>query len=253
MDGPLADAARQWDDSAPWIVVAATFPGDAEDLLDALHASTIERRVRREAGSWPAPILAGEEPPRRRPESLTITSRSADPPKDVVVELRAGGSIVAAVQVGSERSRPADGAQVCAIGEGAVAWITAVLLRLTAACAQEVGMDTMTVRADIVDLRPVSADVPLELWSHSQGILQPAGTWRGDDIGEVRLDVRTAECLTPELFLRARAILLGLLDRFGVKDSRHIDEHGVVRRNAFVGHADRIRTWLEALGASSAP
>ncbi|MET7337715.1 hypothetical protein [Nonomuraea sp. NPDC005650] len=113
-------------------------------------------------------------------------------------ELHADGAALGALQVGALRDSPTDGGKVWALGEGAIAWITVAMLRLTAAFADQ----SAVLGEAVVEATITSA------------------------VGATRRTVDLATCLTPGLTTAARPLVIGLLRQFGLTGSRHIDPAG---------------------------
>ncbi|MEO3854787.1 hypothetical protein [Acrocarpospora sp. B8E8] len=252
----VTNATTRLSAESPWLVVSAVPVRPASVEFGAASGDELRRWMRQQVAVWPAPIITGSDQPETRADSLTFAPQRppGQPVKGYYCQLNADGSALGALQVGTLRDSPADGTPVWAVGEGAVAWITIALLRLTAAYA-----DHATVLGDAaVELTltsPTAADrtAPIEVWNHNTQTYAPAGTHRIADVEPRRHTVDLATCLSPDLARAARPLVLDLLRQFGLSESRHIDASGVIQRSNFTGYAEAILAWTDAIGVPSQP
>jgi hypothetical protein len=222
-------------------------PAAAE--FSATSGDDLRRWVRQQVADWPAPVGVGSEPPETSEGTLTFAP--SRPPGTYHCELHADGSALGALPVGSLRDSPPDGRQVWALGEGAVAWITIALVRLTAAFAVHATvLGDAVVEATIV---PSAGAVPTEVWNHANNLYGPAGDRRLTEVATARRTVDLAACLSSGLSATARPLVIDLLTRFGLAGSRHLDPAGVLQRRHFTGHDALIHAWADAIGIPSEP
>lgn len=250
----LTDAATRLGPGPPWLVLG-TVPLDRPTAGSEAVAGGDELRrwVRRHVDVWPAPIGIAAEPPELHPDR-TVFTPPGRPAGTYYCELHATGSAFGAVQVGTLKESPSDGGEVWAIGEGALAWLTIALLRLlTSYAAHATGWGGAGVEARIIPAAGEGPVVPMEVWNHDGGAYGRAGVRRLATAGTARRTVDLASCLSPALTATARPLVLDLLRRFGLSESRHIDPAGVLRRSHFTGHDELIRTWADTIGVPSAP
>lgn len=257
----LTDAATRLGPGPPWLVLGVV-PLGRPPAGSGLAAGTgladgdaLRRWVRRHVDAWPAPIGIASEPPEPHPDRAVFTppGRAAG---TYYCELHADGSALGALQVGTLRASPTDGGEVWAIGEGALAWITIALLRLLtsyATRAGETGSGEGAVEAVVIPATGDGRVVPMEVWNHDGGTYGRAGVRRPAAAGTARRTVGLAACSSPALTATARPLVLDLLRRFGLSESRHIDPAGVLRRRHFTGHDELIHTWADAIGVPSEP
>ncbi|MEV5893265.1 hypothetical protein [Nonomuraea fuscirosea] len=271
----LADAATRLGPGPPWLVLGTVpldrppaGPGPAAGSGLAEESSLaggeeLRRWVRRHVDAWPAPIGIAAEPPELHPGRIVFTPprHPGRPAGTYSCELRADGSALGAVQVGTLRESPSDGGEVWAIGEGALAWLTIALLRLltsyatyaTYSTGQETRSGGAVVEATVIPATGDGRVVPMEVWNHDGGAYGRAGVRRLAAAGTARRPVDLAACSSPALTATARPLVLDLLRRFGLSESRHIDPAGVLRRGHFTGHDELIHTWADAIGIPSEP
>ncbi|MFC9748963.1 hypothetical protein [Streptomyces niveus] len=209
--------------------------------------------VRRQVTEWPAPIPIGSNPPSICPDVLTFTP--ARPPGHGAIryhyELHSDGSALGALQIGSLRDSSADGRQVWALGEGAMAWITIAMLRLNAAFARHVSvLGEAEVHVTVVCPAGPGPTAPMQVWNHAHAVYGPAGNYRSGDVSANRT-VDLAACLSYFLPTQARPLLVDLLQPFEVVEPRHISPDGVIRRRHFTGHDELIHTWAKSIGVPS--
>ncbi|MFI7446267.1 hypothetical protein ACIBQX_02095 [Nonomuraea sp. NPDC049714] len=234
---------------SPWLAVSAVPVHPAPAGFSAASGGELGQWVSRQVAGWPAPVPIGSERPETHADKLTFTP--SRPPSTYHCELHADGSALGALQVGSLRDSPPDGGQVWAVGEGALAWITIALLRLTAAY----GIHTGVLGGAVVEAAVISPGdgVPMEIWNHAHGLYGPAGDRQVTEIASARCTADLATCLSPGLAATARPLVVDLLGRFGLSGSRHIDPAGVIQRGHFTGYDGSIHAWADAIGVPSAP
>ncbi|MDG4769761.1 hypothetical protein [Solwaraspora sp. WMMD792] len=236
----------------PWIVVAtapATSGGGSPRPV-ALTGDELQVWVRRQVAVWPAPIPIGVDQPQSRSGGVTFASAhlTAGPAGRYHCALEADGSSLFALAVGALRDSPDDGAQVWALGEGAVAWLTVATLRLAAAYAEYVGaLGNAVVQLGIASGRPGGGAVPYEVWRHGDHGYAPAGR-RLVRVEPASRPVDLAACLSADLTKVSRAFVVEVLRQFGLAGSRHFTPAGALRCRNFTGYDERIRAWAEAIG-----
>ncbi|RBQ20671.1 hypothetical protein DP939_06190 [Spongiactinospora rosea] len=248
----VTDATAQIDGKSPWLVVGAVPIQPTPVELVPASGDELRRWLRQHVADWPAPIPIASEQPETYADKLTfIPSRSPGRPATTYYcELHADGSALGALQLGTLRDSPTDDSEVWVLGEGAIAWITIALLRLTAAFAHR----TMVLgeAAAEATITP-GAGAAMEVWNHAGSTYGPAGDHRLSEAVSTRRTIDLARCLSPHLTMTARPLVLGLLHRFGLSGSRHIDPSGVLQRRHFTGFDEKIRAWADAIGAPSEP
>jgi hypothetical protein len=234
---------------SPWLAVSAVPVRPASAEFGATSGDELRRWVRQQVAGWPAPVTIGSGQPEIRAGKLIFTP--SRPPSTYYCELHADGSALGALQVGALRDSPPDGGQVWALGEGAVAWITIAMVRLTAAFARlATVVGEAVVEATII---PSADAVPTEIWNHAHDLYAPAGDRRLTDVRAARRTVDLEACLSSGLPATARPLVIDLLSRFGLSGSRHIDSAGILRRRHFTGHDALIHAWADAIGIPSEP
>ncbi|WP_455771841.1 enoyl-CoA hydratase-related protein [Streptomyces niveus] len=145
----------------------------------------------------------------------------------------------------------ADGRQVWALGEGAMAWITIAMLRLNAAFARHVSvLGEAEVHVTVVCPAGPGPTAPMQVWNHAHAVYGPAGSHRSGDVSANRTVDLTA-CLSYFLPMQARPLLVDILRPFEVFEPRHIGPDGVIRRRHFTGHDELIHTWAKSIGVPS--
>ncbi|MGW6456104.1 hypothetical protein ACWF94_09280 [Streptomyces sp. NPDC055078] len=252
----VTNAASQLGAESPWLMVSAAPACPAQAGFNADSGDAMQRWVRRQVTDWPAPVAIGSEQPDIRADKLTFApprppGRSAG---TYYCELHADGAALGALQVGTLRDSPRDGRQVWTLGEGAVAWITIAMLRLTAAFARQAAvLGEAAVEVTLIPAADPDQAAPMEVWNHADKAYGPAGDRRAGGIGSARHTVNLAECLSPRLTAVARPFVIDLLRQFGRPGSRHVDPAGVIRRGHFTGYEAVIHTWADAIGVPSEP
>jgi hypothetical protein len=245
----VTNATARLSPESPWLVVSAAPARPASAGFGATSGDELRRWIRRQVADWPAPVAIGSERPQTRAGTLIFTP--SRPPGTYYCELHADGSALGALQVGSLRASPPDGGQVWALGEGAVAWITIAMVRLTAAFARHATvLGEAVVEAALV---PSAGAVPMEVWNHAHDLYGPAGDRRLTEVRAARRTVDLAACLSSGLPTAVRPLVIDLLSRFGLSGSRHIDPAGILRRRHFTGHDALIHAWADAIGIPSEP
>ncbi|GAA1011969.1 hypothetical protein Aple_013970 [Acrocarpospora pleiomorpha] len=248
----VTNATAQLSAKSPWLVASAVPVCPASLEFSVSSGDELQRWVRQQVAVWPAPISIGSDQPETSADRLTFAQRRSpgQSATGYYCELNAAGSALGALQVGALRDSPADGRPVWAIGEGAIAWITIAMLRLTAAYA-----DHATVLGDaVVELTITSPTAaPIEVWNHNNQAYGPAGTQRIAGVEPRQHAVDLATCLSPDLASAARPLVLDLLGQFGLSESRHIDPAGVIQRRNFTGYDEAILAWTDAIGVPSQP
>ncbi|ROO58734.1 hypothetical protein EDC02_0501 [Micromonospora sp. Llam0] len=244
----------------PWIVVAtapATSAGGSSRPV-AQTGDDLQFWVRRQVAVWPAPIPIGVDQPQLRSGGVTFASAhltagpAAGPASGPAVRyhcaLEADGSSLFALAAGALRDSPGDGAQVWALGEGALAWLTVATLRLAAAYAEYAGAPGhAVVQLSIASYGPGGGAVPYEVWNHGDHGYAPAGR-RLARVEPARRPVDLAACLSADLTKVSRAFVVEVLRQFGLAGSRHFTPTGALRCRNFTGYDERIRGWAEAIG-----
>ncbi|MFI5957561.1 hypothetical protein [Cryptosporangium sp. NPDC051539] len=233
----LLETARR-DPGAVWVVVAVV----PAEPVEGSVGEQLQAWVREQVAVWPAPVAIGCNRPHVEDGSATFAS-----PERYHCAFGADGSTVLALPVGGLRDGAAAGEPVWAIGEGAVAWITVAALHLAGAFAARTGvrgsaLAGLTVRA--------SGESGFQVFNRDAHGLTPVGR-RLDAVRPVVRSVSVAECAGAGVAGVARPLVVDLLGCFGLHDSRHIDAAGMLRRQNFTGHDERILTWSTAIGLPS--
>ena len=248
----LEEATGSLDPASLWLIGTCVPERQAALTFDPAAAAEAQNWVRKEAGSWPAPLKIGDSLAECRPRDRLIFSPasewSAGPAH--YVELHADGACLIAVQIGNLRDAPEARGKLWAIGEGAIAWISVSLVRFVAAWAAQANI----LGPACVDLRLFSSAAPedqadLQLWNFAGGANAPAGEARAM-IGPSREAIDIATCLTGTVTLVARSLLLPVLVQLGQDESRHIDAAGIITSGNFVGHAPSIIAWARRIRVS---
>ncbi|MEV0388131.1 hypothetical protein [Nonomuraea sp. NPDC050643] len=247
----VTNATARLGAGSPWLVVGAVPVRPAPVGFGGARADELRRWVRRQVADWPAPVAIGSEPPETGAGRLIFVP-SPRPAGTYYCELHADGSALGALAVGALRDSPSDGRQVWAVGEGAVAWITIAMVRLIAAFAEHTAaLGEAVVETTIIT--PAGA-APTEVWNHAGQVYGPAaGVRRLTQVAPARRTVDLAPCLSSGLTTTARPLVLDLLRRFGLAESRHIDPAGVLQRGHFTGYDALIHAWADAIGVPSEP
>ncbi|MCS7477147.1 hypothetical protein ACFFQW_44130 [Umezawaea endophytica] len=237
------------DNSQAWITIRAT-PSAPAVGLSPLSGEVLAKWVRSHTSPWPAPIPIGAEKPHAGPGVFTFSPD--EPAGRYEFNAHTDGSSSLRLPAGGSRRNPTDGETVWAIGEGALAWISIAAVRLASAHASRLGCrGDLSVEIGLGESTPTTT-FPYEIWNRGNDGFHPVGT-RVPSVRPCRSEFSLVDSGTAELPSLVRPLLIDLLGRFGLTDSRHIDVDGVVRRRNFTGHDDRIRSWTTAIGLASKP
>jgi hypothetical protein len=260
---------------SPWLVVSTAPARPASGAFMAADGDALQLWVKRQVSDWPAPLTIGSTPPDVAPDTLTFTpqrppgesgesgesgdygqsggsGRSGASVGTYYYEFRSDGSALGALHIGVLRDSPSEGRPVWALGEGALAWITIALLRLNAAFAQRLTvMGRTAVSVAVVHPTAHETTAPVQVWRHVDGTYSPVGTCQSRSVFSARCTVDLTSCLSASLSAEARPLVLDVLLQFGVRESRHIDADGVIRRRYFTGHDRLIDAWTRAIGVPS--
>ena len=249
----LVDAATgSLNPASLWLVLTSVPEGKAAVKIDRQTAPRLQDWLRSAASTWPAPLKIGEsqsEPPTDdRLVFSSVPNGGAIPGH--YCELHADGACLAAVQIGTLKNAIDTPGKLWTIGEGSLAWLSICLTRLAAEWALQgdvVGPASLDFR--LLSSAPQEDRSDLQLWSFASGTNRPASAPRQMTQPSRRL-VDLGSCLSADVSLIARALLLPLLIQFGQRESRHIDGTGTLRSDNFVGHAHLINVWAATIGVA---
>lgn len=247
----IAVATGSLNSASPWLVATCIPEQKAALLFDSEMAARVQAWTQGEVANWPAPIKVGEHLAQAGREKLAFTPKNCGRiASEHYCELHADGASLIAVQIGKRREATESQDAVWAIGEGAIAWLSVTLARFAAEWASQ----AKVLGQASFDLRIFSSAAPedqqaVQLWNFASGTDAPAS----DALQMTRPSQRVVDlraCLSTEVTLIARSLLLPVLAQFGHDESRHIDATGTITSANFAGHAPLISAWARVFGVA---